>query len=81
MNFVMKMFPNPIQFLMYQMRPHTINLRFEAMPQPQFNSRPVGLSGFEPLTPALSAQSSNRLSYRPVWSRSTFRTIQRSINR
>ncbi len=26
---------------------------------------PVGLSGFEPLTPALSAQCSNRLSYRP----------------
>ncbi len=27
---------------------------------------PVGLSGFEPLTPALSAQCSNRLSYRPA---------------
>ena len=26
----------------------------------------VGLSGFEPLTPALSAQCSNRLSYRPI---------------
>jgi hypothetical protein len=26
----------------------------------------VGLSGFEPLTPALSAQCSNRLSYRPA---------------
>ena len=26
---------------------------------------PVGLSGLEPLTPALSAQCSNRLSYRP----------------
>ena len=26
---------------------------------------PVGLSGFEPLTPALSAQCSNLLSYRP----------------
>jgi hypothetical protein len=26
----------------------------------------VGLSGLEPLTPALSAQCSNRLSYRPV---------------
>jgi hypothetical protein len=25
----------------------------------------VGLSGLEPLTPALSAQCSNRLSYRP----------------
>ena len=25
----------------------------------------VGLSGFEPLTPALSAQCSNQLSYRP----------------
>ena len=27
---------------------------------------PVGLSGLEPLTPALSAQCSNRLSYRPL---------------
>ena len=27
----------------------------------------VGLSGLEPLTPALSAQCSNRLSYRPVF--------------
>jgi hypothetical protein len=26
----------------------------------------VGLSGFEPLTPALSAQCSNQLSYRPA---------------
>ena len=26
----------------------------------------VGLSGFEPLTPALSAQCSNHLSYRPI---------------
>ena len=26
----------------------------------------VGLSGLEPLTPALSAQCSNRLSYRPM---------------
>ena len=26
----------------------------------------MGLSGFEPLTPALSAQCSNHLSYRPV---------------
>ena len=30
-----------------------------------FLLRPVGLSGLEPLTPALSAQCSNRLSYRP----------------
>ena len=27
----------------------------------------MGLSGFEPLTPALSAQCSNQLSYRPVF--------------
>jgi hypothetical protein len=26
----------------------------------------VGLTGFEPVTPALSAQCSNQLSYRPV---------------
>ena len=26
----------------------------------------VGLRGFEPLTPALSAQCSNQLSYRPI---------------
>ena len=26
---------------------------------------PVGLTGLEPVTPALSAQCSNRLSYRP----------------
>ena len=30
---------------------------------------PVGLSGFEPLTPALSAQCSNLLSYRPLLNR------------
>ena len=28
--------------------------------------RTVGLTGFEPLTPALSAQCSNQLSYRPA---------------
>lgn len=28
--------------------------------------QPVGLSGLEPLTPALSAQCSNQLSYRPA---------------
>jgi hypothetical protein len=26
----------------------------------------VGLTGFEPVTPALSAQCSNQLSYKPV---------------
>ena len=31
---------------------------------PRF-SREVGLTGFEPVTPALSAQCSNQLSYRP----------------
>ena len=30
------------------------------------NNIMVGLSGLEPLTPALSAQCSNRLSYRPL---------------
>ena len=32
-----------------------------------YAANPVGLSGLEPLTPALSAQCSNRLSYRPMF--------------
>jgi hypothetical protein len=55
-----KMFLNPIQFLMCQ--PATSARR---LPAPAPRAKPVGLSGFEPLTPALSAQCSNRLSYRP----------------
>ena len=31
----------------------------------------VGLTGFEPVTPALSAQCSNQLSYKPVWTLTT----------
>ena len=41
--------------------------RFNAQASGSFQLDPVGLSGLEPLTPALSAQCSNRLSYRPVF--------------
>ena len=33
------------------------------------SSLPVGLTGLEPVTPALSAQCSNQLSYRPLLQR------------
>ena len=39
---------------------------FTAPPLTTFMIIQVGLSGLEPLTPALSAQCSNRLSYRPL---------------
>ena len=29
--------------------------------------KPVGLTGFEPVTPSLSRRCSNQLSYRPHW--------------
>ena len=56
------MLSHPIQFLTCQ--------RGISADQPVQSNKvargdPVGLSGFEPLTPALSAQCSNRLSYRP----------------
>ena len=48
-------------------RPHRCQLRlFRSLSPGRFIS--VGLSGLEPLTPALSAQCSNLLSYRPFFS-------------
>jgi hypothetical protein len=35
---------------------------------PFATTRVVGLTGFEPVTPALSAQCSNQLSYKPIQS-------------
>ncbi len=43
----------------------TVCRRLASLTQQLF-ANPVGLSGLEPLTPALSAQCSNRLSYRPI---------------
>ena len=52
---------------------------FSHLPVLSVFQTPVGLKGLEPLTPALSAQCSNQLSYRPLPSLSNWRVIGSSF--